>query len=206
MSSITKYKICLVGETSVGKTSIVSKFMYDSFDDNVQATIGIDFLTKTMYFDGVQARLQLWDTAGQERFRSLVPAYIRDSHGILVVYDVCSRKSFSCIEKWVRDVRDIRGEDIVIMVAGNKTDKAELRTVSYEDGEKLCTRLGVKFTEVSAKAGFNIKAMFRQVTTTLLAKEDRLLPRDPTPAAAPVVNLAHPTSQAQLKQSDKCRC
>lgn len=206
MSRAPKYKVCFVGETSTGKTSIVSKFMYDTFDASAQATIGIDFLSKTIHFDGVQVRLQLWDTAGQERFRSLVPGYIRDSSAIIVVYDVGSRKSFIAVEKWVTDVRDIQGSGVPITVVGNKTDLAELRAVPYEDGENLCARLGVSFIEVSAKAGFNIKAMFRRVAVKLLERDERLAPPEPDPTATPVVELARVTPLAQSGQSSKCRC
>lgn len=91
---LAKYKLVFVGDQSVGKTSIITRFMYDKFDNNYQATIGIDFLSKTMYLEDRTVRLQLWDTAGQERFRSLIPSYIRDSSVAVVVYDVSNRASF----------------------------------------------------------------------------------------------------------------
>ncbi len=92
VAPIAKYKIVFLGDQSVGKTSIITRFMYDSFDKNYQSTIGIDFLSKTMYLENDRSlRLQLWDTAGQERFRSLIPSYIRDSSVAVVVYDVSSK-------------------------------------------------------------------------------------------------------------------
>lgn len=93
--SLTKYKIVFLGEQGVGKTSLITRFMYDTFDDHYQATIGIDFLSKTMYLDDKTIRLQLWDTAGQERFRSLIPSYIRDSRVAIVVYDITRRNLLS---------------------------------------------------------------------------------------------------------------
>ena len=84
---LNKYKLVFLGEQAVGKTSVITRFMYDTFDYNYQATIGIDFLSKTMYLEDRSVRLQLWDTAGQERFRSLIPSYIRDSSAAVVVYD-----------------------------------------------------------------------------------------------------------------------
>ena len=86
----SKYKLVFLGDESVGKTSIITRFMYDHFDDGYQATIGIDFLSKTMYLSDRVCRLQLWDTAGQERFRSLIPSYIRDSSIAIVVYSIDS--------------------------------------------------------------------------------------------------------------------
>eukprot|EP00056_Hartaetosiga_gracilis_P010450 m.154362 g.154362 ORF g.154362 m.154362 type:complete len:115 (+) comp13314_c0_seq5:121-465(+) len=85
---LKKFKLVFLGEQSVGKTSLITRFMYDSFDNTYQATIGIDFLSKTMYLEDRTVRLQLWDTAGQERFRSLIPSYIRDSSVAVVVYDI----------------------------------------------------------------------------------------------------------------------
>ena len=112
--------------------------MYDSFDSTYQATIGIDFLSKTMYLEDRTVRLQLWDTAGQERFRSLIPSYIRDSSVAVVVYDITSQKSFQQTRKWVDDVRGERGNDVIIVLVGNKTDLSEKREVKAEDGEAAC--------------------------------------------------------------------
>ena len=110
--------------------------MYDSFDSTYQATIGIDFLSKTMYLEDRTVRLQLWDTAGQERFRSLIPSYIRDSSVAVVVYDITSQKSFQQTRKWVDDVRGERGNDVIIVLVGNKTDLSEKREVKAEDVDK----------------------------------------------------------------------
>lgn len=129
-----RYKLVFLGEQGVGKTCIINRFVYDSFDRNYQATIGIDFLSKTMYLEDRTVRLQLWDTAGQERFRSLIPSYIRDSSVAVVVYDTTSRASFLSSSKWVDDIRSERGDDVVIMLVGNKTDLADQRQVSVEEG------------------------------------------------------------------------
>merc|ERR1711862_1030403 len=111
----------------------ISRFMYDHFDENYDATIGIDFLAKTHTVKEKTVRLQLWDTAGQERFRSLIPSYIRDSSVAVVVYDITSRASFANTAKWIEDVRAERGSDVVIMLVGNKTDLSDKRTVSVEE-------------------------------------------------------------------------
>ena len=101
--------------------------VYDTFDNTYQATIGIDFLSKTMYLEDRTVRLQLWDTAGQERFRSLIPSYIRDSSVAVVVYDITNRQSFVNTTKWVDDVRAERGNDVIIVLVGNKTDLSDKR-------------------------------------------------------------------------------
>uniref|UniRef100_A0A8C9FP08 RAB41, member RAS oncogene family n=1 Tax=Pavo cristatus TaxID=9049 RepID=A0A8C9FP08_PAVCR len=126
---LRKFKLVFLGEQSVGKTSLITRFMYDSFDNTYQATIGIDFLSKTMYLEDRTVRLQLWDTAGQERFRSLIPSYIRDSTIAVVVYDITNLNSFQQTSKWIDDVRTERGSDVIIMLVGNKTDLADKRRI-----------------------------------------------------------------------------
>ncbi|PWA18749.1 hypothetical protein CCH79_00005648, partial [Gambusia affinis] len=188
---LRKFKLVFLGEQSVGKTSLITRFMYDSFDNTYQATIGIDFLSKTMYLEdrtirlqlwdtagqerfrslipsyirdsaaAVVVRLQLWDTAGQERFRSLIPSYIRDSTIAVVVYDITNLNSFQQTSKWIDDVRTERGSDVIIMLVGNKTDLADKRQVSVEAAERKARELNVMYIETSAKAGYNVK----QITT-----------------------------------------
>ena len=126
----------------MGKTSLISRFMYDKFDNSYQATIGIDFLSKTMYLEDRTVRLQLWDTAGQERFRALIPSYIRDSSVAVVVYDVSSRASFLSTTRWIDEVRTERGADVIIVLVGNKTDLAERREVSVEEGDERARETG----------------------------------------------------------------
>ena len=162
-----KFKLVFLGGQCVGKTSLITRFMYDSFDTTYQATIGIDFLSKTMYLEDRTVRLQLWDTAGQERFRSLIPSYIRDSSVAVVVYDITDLDSFHETNKWIDDVRTERGSDAVIMLVGNKTDLADKRQVSIEDGMKMARELDIKFLETSAKAGYNVKQLFRTIAQSL---------------------------------------
>ncbi|KIZ01183.1 Rab6/RabH-family small GTPase [Monoraphidium neglectum] len=201
---LAKYKLVFLGDQSVGKTSIITRFMYDKFDNTYQATIGIDFLSKTMYLEDRTVRLQLWcaaaspppllllllllpllllllvllllkltllllrrDTAGQERFRSLIPSYIRDSSVAVVVYDVTNRASFLNTVRWIQEVRTERGSDVIIFLVGNKTDLLDKRQVSLEEGDAKARELAVNFIETSAKAGFNIKALFRKIAAAL---------------------------------------
>ncbi|KAL0007454.1 hypothetical protein SO802_008956, partial [Lithocarpus litseifolius] len=159
VSALANYKLVFLGDQSVGKTSIITRFVYDKFYNTYQATIGIDFLSKTMYLEDRTVRLQLWDTAGQERFRSLIPSYIRDSSVAVIVYDVASThiQSFLNTSKWIEEVRTERGSDVIIVLVGNKTDLVEKRLVSVEEGEAKANDLNVLFIKASAKASFNIK-------------------------------------------------
>jgi len=168
---LKKFKLVFLGEQSVGKTSLITRFMYDSFDNMYQATIGIDFLSKTMYLEDRTVRLQLWDTAGQERFRSLIPSYIRDSSVAVVVYDISSLKSFQNTRKWVDDVRGERGQDVIIVLVGNKTDLGDKREVTQAMGEEEAKRCGALFVETSAKVGANVKTLFRRIAQALPGME-----------------------------------
>jgi len=179
VNPLAKYKLVFLGDQSVGKTSIITRFMYDTFDSTYQATIGIDFLSKTMYLEDRTVRLQLWDTAGQERFRSLIPSYIRDSSVAVIVYDITNRTSFLNTAKWIDDVRTERGTDVVMMLVGNKTDLADKRQVSVEEGEARAKEHDIMFIETSAKAGFNIKALFRKVASALGVENTNIAKGDP---------------------------
>jgi len=205
VNPLAKYKLVFLGDQSVGKTSIITRFMYDTFDSTYQATIGIDFLSKTMYLEDRTVRLQLWDTAGQERFRSLIPSYIRDSSVAVVVYDITNRNSFLNTAKWIDDVRTERGTDVVMMLVGNKTDLADKRQVSVEEGETRAKEHDIMFIETSAKAGFNIKALFRKVASALPGMENTNMAKADPPLVVPL-----PEDKGTTPKPDEgkswCRC
>lgn len=199
---LRKFKLVFLGEQSVGKTSLITRFMYDSFDNTYQATIGIDFLSKTMYLEDRTVRLQLWDTAGQERFRSLIPSYIRDSTVAVVVYDITNTNSFHQTSKWIDDVRTERGSDVIIMLVGNKTDLSDKRQVSTEEGERKAKELNVMFIETSAKAGYNVKQLFRRVAAALPGMESTSENK-----ASEDMQDVHLGTQSETKNTDSgCYC
>jgi len=123
---LLKYKIVFLGDQAVGKSSIINRFIYDIFDGNEhRPTIGIDFISQNIFLEDKTIRLQLWDTAGQERFKALIPNYIRDTSVAVIVYDVTNRNSFKSVQKWVDDVKNMRGEGVIIALLANKTDLEE---------------------------------------------------------------------------------
>jgi len=197
---LKKFKLVFLGEQSVGKTSLITRFMYDSFDNTYQATIGIDFLSKTMYLDDRTVRLQLWDTAGQERFRSLIPSYIRDSSVAVVVYDITNRASFMNTAKWVDDVRGERGTDVIIVLVGNKTDLNDKRQVTTEEGEKKAKEFKVMFIETSAKAGHNVKVLFRRIAQALPGMESS------GPSDGPQMIDVNINNNANQNADGSCNC
>lgn len=197
-AAVKKHKLVVLGEQSVGKTSIITQFMYGTFDASYQATIGIDFLSKTLYLEDRTVRLQLWDTAGQERFRSLIPSYIRDSSVAIVVFDITNRASFLNTSKWIDDVRAERGTDVIIILVGNKTDLSDKRQVTPEDGEKKAKELNVMFIETSAKAGHNVKALFRKIALAL--------PGGAESDAAPQNQMIDVTAQTGAAETQESGC
>jgi Ras-related protein Rab-6A len=203
VSAQAKHKLVFLGDIYVGKTSIINRFMYESFDTNYQATIGIDFLSKTLYLDDRTVRLQLWDTAGQERFRSLIPNYIRDSSVAVIVFDITNRQTFINCDKWVEDVKAERGGDAVIFIIGNKVDKIEERIVTLEEAQAKAKSLEAFYLETSAKTGDNIKQLFKQIATTLPGDK----PQAATPAINGRVTLGHPgATSTSLETKDGCSC
>jgi len=199
-NSLKKFKLVFLGEQSVGKTSLITRFMYDSFDSTYQATIGIDFLSKTMYLEDRTVRLQIRDTAGQERFRSLIPSYIRDSSAAVVVYDISNTNSFAQVDRWIEDVRAERGSDVIIILVGNKTDLTDQRRVSMEQGERRAKELGVLFIESSAKTGHNVKQLFRRVAAALPGLDINKEEDKPNE----VKTLIHPQLDDQPESSCSC--
>ena len=122
-----KFKIVFLGDQSVGKTSIIHRFIYDSFEENYQATIGIDFMSQKMYVEDKIIILNLWDTAGQERFKSLIPSYIKDAAAAIISYDITNRNSFNSVQKWIEDAKNLRADDVFLFLVGNKSDLNESR-------------------------------------------------------------------------------
>ncbi|KAJ1024107.1 hypothetical protein NDA16_002946 [Ustilago loliicola] len=204
---LRKFKLVFLGEQSVGKTSLITRFMYDTFDNTYQATIGIDFLSKTMYLEDRTVRLQLWDTAGQERFRSLIPSYIRDSSVAVVVYDITNRASFQNTSKWVDDVRAERGNDVIIVLVGNKTDLSDKRQVTTEEAEKKAQEFNVMFIETSAKAGHNVKVLFKKIAQALPGMDkDADAANGGAAAANKNIDVTAAPAQSTMEDGSSCKC
>lgn len=199
-STVPKYKLVFLGDIYVGKTSIINQFMYESFDNNYQATIGIDFLSKTIHLADQPMRLQLWDTAGQERFRSLIPNYIRDSSAAIIVFDITNPASFESVDKWMEDVRNERGTDAVVALVGNKVDKVEERVVSKEAGEEKAKKFSSLYAETSAKTGSNIKELFNNIAKALGKNEV------PVTEEKRGIGLILPGAVVQNKEKQTGRC
>ncbi|XP_008065442.1 ras-related protein Rab-18 isoform X2 [Carlito syrichta] len=125
---LTTLKILIIGESGVGKSSLLLRFTDDTFDPELAATIGVDFKVKTISVDGNKAKLAIWDTAGQERFRTLTPSYYRGAQGVILVYDVTRRDTFVKLDNWLNELETYcTRNDIVNMLVGNKIDKRQVQ-------------------------------------------------------------------------------
>ena len=154
------FKLIFLGDQYVGKSSILNRFYQDKFEQDYQATIGLDFHSKNVSINNVPVRLLLYDTAGQEKFKSLIPMYIRDANIILVVYDITNKDSFIHTEHWVNETKDLKREDAIFVLVGNKIDLEENRIVSTKEAEDFATEKGFLFYEVSAKTGEKVEDLF----------------------------------------------
>ncbi|XP_033745427.1 ras-related protein Rab-37-like isoform X3 [Pecten maximus] len=182
------HKTILVGDSGVGKTSLLVQFDQGRFQQgSFSATVGIGFTNKVVDVDGTKVKLQIWDTAGQERFRSVTHAYYRDAHALLLLYDVTNKSSFDNIRAWLGEINEYAQEDVVIMLLGNKSDSTADRVIRTEDGEKLAREYGVAFMETSAKTGMNVDLAFMAVARDLKMKKTRK-PTEPKFNVADYVN------------------
>ena len=168
--SIT-FKILTIGESGVGKTCVLRRFVEDKFLKNHLATIGIDFKTKTLNINNQEIKLKIWDTAGQERFRNITTQYYKGADGIVLVYDVTDEASYDKIRDWREQIlSNTQQEDIGLVLLGNKCDM-EPRNVTEEMGKKMAEELKVSYFETSALTGQGIKEAFDQLTRDIMKKK-----------------------------------
>lgn len=164
------FKVLLLGDAGVGKTSLMWRFSEDVFNKTYISTIGIDFKLRTIEVQGKRVRLQVWDTAGQERFHAISVSYYRTAVGIMLVYDITRRRSFENIAKWLRNIDEHAKEDVIKLLIGNKCDLHGPRTVKREEGEKLAEEYDMSFFETSAKENESIEEAFECIAKEVMEK------------------------------------
>lgn len=164
---VCQFKVVLLGESSVGKSSLVLRFVKGQFQDCQESTIGAAFLTQTISLDEMTVKFEIWDTAGQERYHSLAPMYYRGAQAAVVVYDITSSDSFDRAQSWVKELQRQASPNIVIALAGNKVDLAHQRAVTREDGKIYADEKGLLFFETSAKTAMNVNEVFVGIARTL---------------------------------------
>ena len=154
------FKVLLIGNSGVGKSSLLLRFADEYFNDTQMPTIGVDFKIRTIEVDSKDVRLQIWDTAGQERFKTITSAYYKGSQGIIVAYDITDRSSFANVIEWMNQIEKNADCLIAKMLIGNKKDLDSQREVSYEEGKELADHYNIKFMETSAKESMNVEESF----------------------------------------------
>jgi small GTP-binding protein len=154
-------KTVVVGDSGVGKTCLLVRFISDTFEDDTPSTLGVEFMAKIIDTASRRIELQLWDTAGQELFRAVTRGYYRGSIGAFLVFDVTRRESFANIQRWIEDVRAAARPDAVMVLLGNKADLAAARDVAADEAEAFARDRGMLYFETSAKTGENIERAMR---------------------------------------------
>ncbi|XP_074161701.1 ras-related protein Rab-39B-like [Sminthopsis crassicaudata] len=166
-----QFRLILLGDSTVGKSSLLRRYTEGVFVDCMDQTVGVDFYVHFVEVEpGVQVKLQFWDTAGQERFRSVTRSYYRNSAGGLLLFDVANRASFENVPKWHREVLDkVKPFEVIFLVVGHKSDLVAERRVSPEEGERLAASLGARYVETSAKSDSNVALAVQLLTQDIYA-------------------------------------
>lgn len=196
------FKILIIGNSSVGKTSFLFRYADDSFTSAFVSTVGIDFKVKTVFRQNKRVKLQIWvsntlnartecandraqDTAGQERYRTITTAYYRGAMGFILMYDVTNEESFNSVQDWVTQIKTYSWDNAQVILVGNKCDCEEERVVSTDRGKQLADQLGLEFFETSAKENVNVKNVFERLVDIICDKMSESLDTDPSMSNAP---------------------
>jgi len=176
------FKLLLIGDTAVGKSSLLLRFTEDTFNPSFISTIGIDFKVKTVDIDGKRVKLQVWDTAGQERFRTITTAYYRTAQGIILTYDVTNAESFGNLKMWAKAIDQHAAKSVNRILVGNKCDLADKRVIETSKGQELAAEFGIKFFETSAKNSIQVDDAFMSLARDIKKRVDQ---EDPSNSDSP---------------------
>lgn len=172
------FKVVLLGEGCVGKTSLVLRYVEDKFNAKHMTTLQASFLNKKINVDGKAVRISIWDTAGQEKFHALGPIYYRSSNGAILVYDITDEDSFQKVKNWIKELKKMLGSDIVLVIVGNKIDLQKDRNVSQEMAENYAESVGATHYETSAKNNVGIEEVFLGLTQLMITVSDMKRPQE----------------------------
>lgn len=152
--------IIIIGDANVGKSNLLLRYIEDSFNDSLKPTIGADFYSKTKEIDGLTVNAKFWDTAGQEKYRAIGGRFYKEAHGILLVYDVSKKDTYTNLSRWATEVEDKSKRSVKVMLVGNKNDLLTSKEVSTEEGKQFAQEKKYFFFETSAKTGENVQQAF----------------------------------------------
>jgi small GTP-binding protein len=165
-------KLIVIGDSGTGKSCLLHRFIEDTFSEDQMQTIGIEYGAKIIDLGGAKVKLQIWDTAGQERYKSVTRSYYRGAMGCLIVYDVTNRSSYENVPQWLSDVRQLAGNDVVVMLIGNKIDLAKSnksRAVQHNEASLYAQQNGLLHFETSAASGEFVTEAFLKVAKTAVS-------------------------------------
>ena len=177
MAKIEDIKVITLGNSSVGKTSFLMKYIDNSFTLTYTTTLGVDFKQKKIKLkDGRDVRLRIFDTAGQERFKSVSVSFIKKADGVILIYDISDIESFEAVENWIKSIREIGKDNLPIILVGNKCDLSDdKRKVSLKEGQDKASEFNIPFYETSCKEGINIKEVFEKLIDDIIEKGNKNL-------------------------------
>ena len=164
------FKIVLVGDSFVGKSNMMSKYLKNEFHDETKSTIGVEFGAKLFNIEGHIIKAQIWDTAGTEKYKAIASAYYKGARGAFIVYDITNKDSFLSVEEWAHDVAPSANKSLIILLIGNKSDLEDQRKVSKEEGENKARSINAAFMETSAFSGENIEKAFEKMINEIYSK------------------------------------
>ena len=164
------FKIVLIGDSSVGKTNIMNKYLKNEFREDSRATVGVEFGSKQFLIENHKVKAQIWDTAGQERYRAITNAYYKGSKGAFIVYDITRKETFESVDKWVNDLTSACDKNLTIILIGNKSDLEDQRQITKEQGEEKAKSFQLAFLEMSALSGNNLEKGFNMLISEVYQK------------------------------------
>ena len=192
------FKILLIGDSGVGKSSVILRYIEDYFSGTLMSSIGVDFKTKQIEIDERLVKIQIWDTAGHEKFRTITTSYYKSAHAIIIIYDITDINSFEHIKNWMIDIDKFAKQGVLKTLVANKTDLEDQRKIKKEEGQSIAKKYGVNFFEVSAKDNKNIDELFLDTAKSLLEKNDNGLNEEN------VSNIVLNINKINLKKKKKC--
>ena len=164
------FKIVLIGDSFVGKTNIMSKYLKNEFHEDSKATVGVEFGAKKFDIEGKSVKAQIWDTAGQERYKSITTTYYRGAKGALIVYDITRKETFDSVDRWISELVNSGDKNMTMLLIGNKCDLDNQRQVTKEQGEEKAKAFKVAFLETSASSGENLDVAFEMIMKEVYSK------------------------------------
>ena len=201
------FKIVLIGDTSVGKTNILSKYLSNEFDPDSKATVGVEFGTRDFKIENNTVKVQIWDTAGQERYRSITNAYYKGAKGSLLVYDITNPKTFENVDKWLSDLKTNAEEKISVVLVGNKTDLESERKISLEQGKEKAELFKLAFIETSALNGNNIEKAFNELISDVYKNHHELFEKQAkVEITEKAIDLEHTEENKENPETKKRFC